>query len=189
MTHTTYPTGAYLHHIRQHLQRGGLIAYPTESSYGLGCLPRHAVGINRLIRLKKRPQHKGLIVIGAADEQLWPLLNSLSAQDKQTIKAQWPAPTTLLLPVRQGVLPILRGRTRSTLAVRIPGFAPARSLCRAVASPLVSTSCNRAGKRPCRTEREVWRQFGRQVIIIGGQTGGRKRPSNIIDWASGRQLR
>lgn len=189
MTHTTRPTGAYLHHIRQHLQRGGLIAYPTESSYGLGCLPRHAVGLRRVIRLKKRPQHKGLIVIGADSNQLWPLLDNLSKQAQQTIATQWPAPKTLLLPARQNVLPLLRGRARTTLAVRVPGFEPAQFLCHAVASPLVSTSCNRAGKRPCRTEREVLRQFGRKVIVIGGKTGGRKCPSEIIDWVSGQQLR
>lgn len=189
MAHITRPAGAYLHHIRQHLQRGGLIAYPTEGSYGLGCLPRHAVGLRRLIHLKKRSQNKGLIVIGANSKQLWPLLGSLMAQDKQAIAAQWPAARTFLLPARPGVLPLLRGRGRTTLAVRVPGLAAARFLCRAVASALVSTSCNRAGKRPCRSEREVWRQFGRKILLIGGRTGGRKRPSEIIDWASGRRLR
>lgn len=189
MAHTHRPTGAYLHYVRRHLKRGGLIAYPAEGCYGLGCLPCHAVGLRRLIHLKKRPQYKGLIVVGADSTQLWPLLDNLSVQDKQTIAMQWPAPKTLLLPARPGILPLLRGRTRTALAVRVPGLASARFLCQAVASPLVSTSCNRSGKRPCHTEREAWRQFGQKVLLIGGRTGGRKSPSEIIDWVSGLRLR
>lgn len=189
MTHITRPSGAFLYELRAHLRRGGLVAYPTEGSYGLGCLPRHAVGLRRVLSAKKRPQHKGLIVIGAHWHQLAGLLGRLSERECMCINRQWPAPKTLLLPAAKRILPLLRGRARSTLAVRIPGFEPARFLCHALGSALVSTSCNRAGKRPCRSEREVGRQFGRQVMIIGGRTGGRRQSSQIMDWASGKRVR
>ena len=78
---------------------------------------------------------------------------------------------------------------RGKLAVRIPAHEGARALCRRIGSALVSTSCNRSGKRACRSEREVRRQFGRAVLVIGGRTGARKAPSRIIDWASGQVLR
>ena len=73
--------------------------------------------------------------------------------------------------------------------MRIPAHEGARALCRRIGSALVSTSCNRSGKRACRNEREVRRQFGRAALVIGGRTGARKAPSRIIDWASGQVLR
>lgn len=169
-----------------HLKRGGLAAYPTESSYGLGCLPRHTRALAKLVRLKKRPQHKGMIVIGSSAAQLAPLLRpsenlaALPAGEK---------PTTFLLPCRRNTPPQLRGKGRHKLAVRVPAHEGARALCGILGSPLVSTSCNRAGKRPCRTEREARRQFGRNVWVIGGRTGGLKTPSRIIDAETGEQLR
>ena len=63
--------------LRAHLRRGSLVAYPTESSYGLGCLPTHRRALRWLMQLKKRPQHKGLIVIGNDLKQLEPLLQRL----------------------------------------------------------------------------------------------------------------
>ena len=190
MRHPVRPAGRFLHRLRAHLRQGGLIAYPTESSYGLGCLPDYAPALRKVIALKKRPQHKGLIVIAADFSQLQPLLAPLTTTEITAITQQWPAPRTLLLPVRRRqVLPALRGRGRQTLAVRIPDLATARFLCRAVGRPLVSTSCNRAGKKVCRTEREVRHQFGRRVMILSGRTGGRKQPSQIVDWVSGKRLR
>lgn len=189
MHHRARPAGRFLHHLQAFLHKGGLIAYPAEGSYGLGCLPDYAPALRRLIALKKRAQHKGLIVIGADFEQLRPLLAPVSAAESKAIMREWPAPKTLLLPARQRVLPLLRGRGRHNLAVRIPDLDTARFLCKAAGTALVSTSCNRAGKKACKTEREVRRQFGRQVLILGGRTGGRRQPSQIIDWASGKRLR
>ena len=175
--------------LRRHLRRGGVVAYPTESCYGLGALPQHRGALRRILRLKKRPQHKGMIVIAADTAQLRPLLQPLAADEYRRLAALWPAPTTVLLPAARHILPELRGRRRDKLAVRVPDHAAARRLCRVVRSPLVSTSCNRAGGRPCRTEREVRRQFGRRLMIIGGRIGRRRQPSTIIDWASGRRVR
>lgn len=177
------------HRLRSHLRRGGLVAYPTESVYGLGCLPQHPGALRRLVRLKKRPQHKGMIVIGEQTAQFGRLLQPLSAHDQGRLNAEWPAQKTFLLPARQNVLPLLRGKGRSTLAVRVPDHAPARRLCAVLRSALVSTSCNRSGGRPCTDEREVRRLFGRRVLLVGGRTGGAKQPSSITDWQSGRRIR
>lgn len=164
-----------------HLQRGGLIAYPTESCYGLGGLPQNAQTLRRLIALKKRPQHKGLIVIGQDLTQLQPLLKPLSKPIQQTLQNTWPACKTFVLPTHQQILPLLRGKGRNALAVRVPDHLIARQICHIAQTPLISTSCNRAGRKPCRNEREVRRQFGRNVWIIGGKVGNRKSPSEIID--------
>ena len=159
--------------LKNHLRRGGLIAYPTESCYGLGCLPTHTKALKKLIRLKRRPQHKGMIVIGDKLDRLRPLLQPLGETDRRLLESQWPARKTFLLPA----------------ADRIPDHPGARNLCRLLGQPLVSTSCNKAGKRPCRNQREARRRFGRHALIIDGRCGGAKKPSLIIDWENGRQLR
>lgn len=175
--------------LKNHLKRGGLIAYPTESCYGLGCLPTHTKALKKLIRLKHRPQHKGMIVIGDKLDRLRPLLQPLGETDRRLLESQWPARKTFLLPAADRIPALLRGRNRRKLAVRVPDHPGARSLCRLLGQPLVSTSCNKAGKRPCRNQREARRQFGRHALIIGGRCGGAKKPSLIIDWENGRQLR
>lgn len=175
--------------LKAHLKRGGLVAYPTESCYGLGCIPTLPHALNRLIHLKKRPQHKGMIVIGSRLQQVDPLLDNLSESLQQRLQSEWPAPKTFLLPVQTDILPALRGKQRSKLAVRVPAHEGARRLCQVLNTPLVSTSCNRAGKRACKTAREAKRQFGREVWIISGLIGKQKQPSQIIDGETGCRLR
>lgn len=175
--------------LQRFIAGGGIIAYPTESCFGIGCHPRHARALERVIRIKKRPQHKGLIVIGHDLPQLQTLLQPLPADVRHTLQQTWPAAKTFVLPARPQVLPLLRGRGREKLAVRVPEHPVARNVCRAAGSALVSTSCNRAGKRACRSVREVHRQFGRQVLIVGGRVGNRRTPSEIIDWGSQSRLR
>ncbi|MGN6875217.1 L-threonylcarbamoyladenylate synthase, partial [Neisseria sp. P0021.S007] len=102
--------------LQAHLKKGGLVAYPTESCYGLGCVPTLPKALNQLIHLKKRPQHKGMIVIGHSLEQLQPLLQRPSENIQTMLHEAWPAPKTFLLPVGKKVLPSLRGKGRSKLA-------------------------------------------------------------------------
>ena len=131
----------------------------------------------------------GMIVIGHSLEQLQPLLQRPSENIQTMLHEAWPAPKTFLLPAGKKVLPSLRGKRRSKLAVRVPAHAGARRLCQVLEMPLVSTSCNRAGKRACKTEREVRRQFGRKVWVVGGLIGKQKTPSQIIDGETGARLR
>lgn len=175
--------------LRAYLKRGGIIAYPTESCYGLGGLPTHASAIRQIIRLKKRPQNKGLIVIGNELQQLQPLLCRLPDDTQQQLQNIWPAPKTFVLPCHSKVHPMLRGARRQQLATRVPDHLVARQICREAKSALISTSCNRAKQKPCRNSKEARKRFGKQVWILGGQVGKRKNPSEIIDWSTKTQLR
>lgn len=175
--------------LRAHLRCGGVMAYPTESSYGLGCLPTHPRGLRRLMALKKRPQHKGLIVIGADLAQLRPLLHSLPAAQQAVLQQHWPAPKTYVLAADRRIPIALRGCGRGKLAVRVPDHIGARQLCRQLNTALVSTSCNRAGEKPCRHARQVRQRFGRRVWVVQGRCGGRRQPSQMVDLASGERLR
>lgn len=176
--------------LMNYLKTGGIIAYPTESCYGIGAAPRCVRGLKAVLRLKKRPQHKGMIVIGNSLKQLEPLLGKIASSDRERLDTIWPAPKTFILPSASNTPIELRGRQRrNKLAVRVPDHAVACNLCKLVKQPLVSTSCNRAGRKPCRTAREVYRQFGKKLWIISGRIGHRRTPSELIDWDSQVRLR
>lgn len=176
-----------LQQVRAHIRAGGVLAYPTESCFGLGCAPDDARGLRHLLRLKGRPNHKGMIVIAADVAQLLPYLVPLSRETRQKLARYWPGPYTFLLPASRKVLPLLRGQHR-TLAVRVTAHPVARALCRAV-GPLVSTSANRAGQVALRQARACRAAFADEVMVWPGQVGARRLPSTIIDFASGRVLR
>lgn len=182
-----YPRSALLGAARARLKAGGVLAYATESCYGLGCDPRNARALRRVIALKGRPNDKGLIVVAADLQQLLPLLAPLTKQQQAQLAQYWPGPTTLLLPASQRVLPLLRGRHR-TLAVRVTAHPPTAALCR-VLGPLVSTSANRAGQHALKSARACHAAFAARVLTLPGRVGRRRKPSTIIDFASGRVLR
>lgn len=178
--------------LQAYLKRGGVIAYPTESCYGLGCAPHSYRGLKKILQLKKRPQHKGLIVIAAHLMQLQSLIQPLATLPKHVVTQTdrfWPGPYTFLLPKNKKVLPLLTGR-RALLAVRVTANHAAQQICQQARSALVSTSANRSGKQAIKTYRECVRQFGTSGIkIFRGLTGRAKRPSIIINPFSGQQLR
>ncbi|MCA1767687.1 MAG: Sua5/YciO/YrdC/YwlC family protein [Idiomarina sp.] len=161
----------------------GVIAYPTEAVFGLGCDPNNEIAIQRLLHLKQRPAEKGLILIAADYSQLLPFVeDSAIPQDKRfTVLSNWPGPVTLILPARKTVSPLLTGG-RDTIAVRVTAHEPARALCRELGHALVSTSANLTGQEPARTAAEVRLQFGDSLDwIMEDNTGGATNPTRIID--------
>ncbi len=174
--------------LASHLKQGGLIAYPTESCYGLGCDPRDPRAVRRILRLKQRAQHKGLILIASDFQQVAPYLMPLTLAEQARLQADGAQAVTYLMPVRASCPRWLRGR-HDTLAVRFTAHPVARALCRGTGSALVSTSANRRGCHPAKTYAECRRLFGERVQVLRGRVGKRKQPSTIRDWASGRVLR
>ncbi len=171
------------------LRAGGVIAYPTEAVWGLGCDPWNEEAVRRLLRLKRRPEAQGLILIAASREQLAPLLAPLPRERAEEICASWPGPVTWLLPAAPGVPRWLTGG-RQSVAVRVTAHPPAARLCSAYGSALVSTSANRSGGRAARSASEVRYDFGRQLdALLPGVVGGRCRPTPIRDGASGAYVR
>ena len=174
--------------IAAHLRRGGLIAYPTESCYGLGCDPDNRSAVQRLLRLKQRPQHKGLILIAASYRQVARYLHPLTPAQQQQLKTAGAQAITYLMPALHSAPRWLRGG-HDTLAVRLTAHRQAALLCRGVDSALVSTSANRSGQRPARTYAQCQRLFGRKVWVLPGRVGKRRNPSTIITWADGKIVR
>ena len=134
--------------------RGGLIAYPTEAVYGLGCDPLDSAAVERLLRLKDRPVAKGLILIAADFAQLLPFVRQLPPDLMQPVFDSWPGPNTWLLPARKDTPAWLTG-CHDSLAVRVTAHPIAGALCRACRSPLVSTSANLSRRPPARTGLQV----------------------------------
>ena len=174
--------------LRAWLRRGGVIAYATESCFGLGCDPMNRPAVRRILRLKGRPQARGLILIGSDKEQFRPYLAPLPEPLSARLPEWWPGPTTLLLD-RSAACPRWLSGRHAKLAVRVTAHPDAASLCRTLNMALVSTSANRRGHIPIASRRACRQAFGRQVWVLPGRVGRRRRPSTILDPVSGVVLR
>ncbi|EON92069.1 Sua5/YciO/YrdC/YwlC family protein [Marinobacter lipolyticus SM19] len=191
MPHSSTPlTDWQLHCARRTLLQGGVIAYPTEAVWGLGCDPWDVQAVDRILDLKRRPMEKGVILVASSIEQVRFLLDPLPLELQREAEKHWPGPVTCLLPdVERQIPEWVRGR-HSSIAVRVSDHPVVRALCNAAGMPLVSTSCNPAGRQPARSIWQVRRYFGDELDwIVPGDLGGSRQPSRILDIVSGRQLR
>ena len=178
-----------LRHAARILRRGGVIAYPTEAVYGLGCDPWNRAAVYRLLAIKQREVAKGLILIASDVGQLAPFVAALPAARMAEIMASWPGPNTWLLPARATTPVWLTGRFE-TLAVRVTAHPLAAALCLVYGGAIVSTSANRADRPPARTAFRVRTTLGRELDhLLVGPCRGADRPSVIRDGATGRVLR
>ena len=171
------------------LRTGGIVAYPTEAVYGLGCDPGNEVSLRRLLAIKQRDAGKGLILIAADFGQLARWLAEIDPAVRDRALASWPGPVTWLWPARNSVSSLLRG-DHSTLAVRITRHPLAAQLCAMFGGALVSTSANRSNQPAARSPDEVRRILGDEIdFILEGETGGRDAPSEIRDVITGQTVR
>lgn len=162
----------------QCVQAGGVLAYPTEAVWGLGCDPKNETAIQRILELKQRPWQKGLVVVAASFEQLQPWLQPLTKQQQALVLSTWPGPISWVLPCQAKVSKWLKGE-HDTLAVRVSAHPLVKALCQQT-GPLVSTSANPAGLEPARTQQEVQQYFMDSLdCILPGELGGRAQPSEI----------
>ncbi len=173
------------------LQRGGVIAYPTEAVWGLGCDPLDKAAAMRLLALKQREVDKGLILIAADETQLAHFIDLSALDDSQrgAVRASWPGPNTWIVPASSDAPAWITG-SHAGIAVRVSAHPTVIALCEAYGGALVSTSANRAGHPPVST-----RDALDPVILAGvdavtsGATGDQLRPTTIRDARSGDTLR
>ncbi|ALG67452.1 L-threonylcarbamoyladenylate synthase [Beggiatoa leptomitoformis] len=167
----------------RHITRGGIVAYPTEAVYGLGCDPLNAQAVERLLRLKQRDWRKGLILIASDFSQLQPFLHPLSAEMQHVVFTAWQQShaVTWLLPALPDVPTYLRG-TSDKLAVRVTKHPVAAALCQHWGGALVSTSANRSKHPAAKTASRTRYLLGYELdYLLVGATGGQARPSEIRD--------
>lgn len=164
------------------MQQGGVIAYPTEAVWGVGCDPFNEEALERLLRLKSRPRHKGVILAAGSLKQVEPLLMRLTPEQRQKVEATWPGPVTWLLPDPDHLVPEWIKGKHNSVAVRVSDHPVVQALCERFGGPIVSTSANPAGADPARNVLRVNLYFATRIdAVMPGQLGRLAQPTQIRD--------
>ncbi|MFT6048146.1 MAG: L-threonylcarbamoyladenylate synthase [Arenicella sp.] len=171
------------------LKSGGVIAYPTESCFGLGCDPMNRPAVARILAIKKRAVSQGVILIASDVDQVNAYADLASAPLLESILASWPGPNTWLLAKRNAVPDWLSGE-HTTIAMRVTAHQTSQHLCKSYGAAIVSTSANRHG-RPALTDIGSLRsEMGSELdYILDASIGSDSVPSLIRDATTGQQLR
>lgn len=173
------------------LRDGGVLAYPTEAVFGLGCDPHDRVAFERLFALKQRPPAQGVLLIAAefAQVERYIELAVVPAEVLQQVRASWPGPHTWIFP-RSADVPAWIAGAHAGIALRITAHEPAAALCRAFGGALVSTSANPHGQPPARLAQTVADYFGDALDgLLDAPLGGQTSPTMIRDALSGAIIR
>jgi L-threonylcarbamoyladenylate synthase len=171
------------------VRAGGVIAYPTEAVFGLGCLPDDRKAVLRLLDIKRRSWRKGLVLIGATLAQLARYAELPPEPRRREILSTWPGPVTWALPARRSTPRWITGG-RDTVAVRLTAHPLAKRLCLRVGGALVSTSANVSRRPPFRRALKLRRALGRTLdCVLAGDLGGLAQPTVIRDGRTGETLR
>ena len=170
------------------IDAGGVIAYPTEAVYGLGCHPEYFPAVQKILELKHRSMLKGLILVAANTNQLAPYVDFSAAKNMDQVQQSWPGPVTWLLPASP-LVPIWIKGVHSKVAVRVSAHPIVQQLCTAT-GVLVSTSANPGQYPPAKTAFRVRKYFGDSLdYILQGGVDERAQPSMIKDAESGAVIR
>ncbi|RTE65454.1 tRNA threonylcarbamoyladenosine biosynthesis protein RimN [Amphritea opalescens] len=180
-------------HIRQAVRamhQGGVIAYPTEAVWGLGCDPFNEAAVYRLLAIKRRPVAKGLILVASSVEQIQPLLDNLAPEDRTRVTASWPGPVTWVLPDPDNLIPYWIKGNHASVAVRVSDHYQVKNLCEAFGSMIVSTSANYSNRDAARDKLKVSIHFKDKVdAIVPGELGELSRPTKIYRLDSDQPVR
>ncbi|MCY1178043.1 Threonylcarbamoyl-AMP synthase [compost metagenome] len=170
------------------VREGGVIAYPTEAVWGLGCDPWNEDAVYRLLAIKARPVEKGLILVADNIRQFDFLLADLPEAWQHQLASTWPGPNTWLVPHQERLPDWITGE-HASVALRVSEHPLVRELC-ALTGPLVSTSANPAGRPAARTRLRIEQYFHDELDgVLGGALGGRRNPSLIRDLVTGQVVR
>lgn len=164
---------------------GGVVALPTETSYGLAVDPFNEQALKRLFAIKQRPRHKPVLVLIAGIESLPQLATAIPACYRPLLAVYWPGPLTLIFPAVPRLSPWLTGET-ATIGIRVSSDPVACSLCRVVGGPITATSANISGTEPARSAEQIYHQFGDMIDLIiddGERNGGKS--STVISQEKG----
>jgi len=171
------------------LNQGKVIAYPTESVYGLGCDPSNSAAIEHLLQLKSRSAAKGLILIASDISQLNDWVEFDQIPDQQSIIDSWPGHETWLIPAKKHVSTLLRGEHKN-LAVRVSAHPVVQQLCQQFQGAIISTSANKQGQPEATTLLSAKHYFHQAVdYYVPGEVDNKLKPSRIRDGITGQIIR
>lgn len=171
------------------MRNGGVIAYPTEAVWGLGCDPFNETAVRKILELKSRPVEKGLILVASQTDHLSPWLDHLSHDAGERLLSKTDIPTSWVVPDEIIAPAWVRGE-HASVAIRLSQHQPVQALCDAFNGVIVSTSANPAGLDPAISAEEVNAYFGDGIdAIFDASLGGNTQPSQVRDLISGTLFR
>jgi L-threonylcarbamoyladenylate synthase len=165
---------------------GGVIAYPTDTFYGLGADPGNAAAIRKLFTIKGRQLDRPILLLIKDPEQVRNWTAEITSQAEELMRRHWPGPLTLVFKAKEQVLPELTAGS-GTIGLRVPGSAVTVQLLAFLGTALTGTSANASGGQSPRTAEEAKEAVGNAVDLIldGGMTAG-GRPSTVADVSAGK---
>lgn len=166
------------------LREGGVVAYPTETVYGLGVDATSRPALERLYALKGRDAARAVSVLVSGAEELASRVPDLPARAERLARRYWPGPLTLVVAA-PGFEAL---QSPHGVGFRCSPHPVASALLRESGRPLVSTSCNRSGEEPCRSAGEVERAFGAELPVADGAAAGGAPPSTVVAVAADGRL-
>jgi L-threonylcarbamoyladenylate synthase len=171
------------------LRRGGVLAYPTEGVYGLGCDPDNRAAFEKIFAMKRRPPEQGVLLIAADLEQVREWIGGAPESAFARANAVWPGAHTFIFP-RSPRVPEWVAGGHAGIALRVTAHAPSAALCRAFGGPIVSTSANHHGEPPARSAADIRTIFGEEADgVLDAPLGGLDRPTPITDAVTGAIIR
>ncbi len=170
-----HPEPDLIEQAAENLRRGGVIAYPTETFYGLGADAGNEAAIEKIFRIKGRDFTNPIPLIIGAPEELGRLVREIPEAARRLMDAFWPGPLTLIFRASASVSHRLTANT-GLIGIRVSSHPIARLLAKELGGPLTATSANLSGGKECTTAREAGRALGPLLdgIIDGGETPGQK---------------
>jgi L-threonylcarbamoyladenylate synthase len=168
------------------LQQGGIVAFPTETYYGLAVDPYNERALRSLFRIKERDLQKPILVLISEVDKLSSVVEFIPPMFQPLMKNFWPGPLTLIFPAKQDLPLLLTGGT-GTIGIRISNHRIAMELCRRWGKPITATSANISGTEPAGNASEVRSIFGSEVeYIIDGGEASAGRCSTVVGIDQGR---
>ena len=159
------------------MRHGGVLAFPTDTVYGLGCDPRKPGAVKKLLSVKGKREKPFPILVSSL--RMATRIATMNATAKALASRFWPGPLTLVLKSRSD-FPLSSGVPRRTIAIRCPGNDAALELIRGCGGLLIGTSANRTGEPPCTSARMIRRKLGEVDAIIDGGTAPARIPSTVV---------
>jgi L-threonylcarbamoyladenylate synthase len=155
------------------LREGGIVAFPTETFYGLGVDARREAAVEKIFRIKGRNVRNPISVIVDNEREVPPLVSAIPEEARILMGRFWPGPLTLVFSAAPSISSHLTGGT-GKIGIRVSSHTVARLLAKGIAGPLTATSANLSGGLECSTAKEVSDQIGDRLdaIIDGGPTPG-----------------
>ena len=164
------------------LRRGGVIAFPTETTYGLGCDPRNAKAVRRIYAIKGREKGKPLLLVASSQAQA-SRVGDLSGVPVFISRKHWPGPLTFVVPAKVSAKLAKEIAPKKEVAVRVSSSDVVQALTSSYGFPIVATSANRSGEPDCRSGRAVSRAFedssDKPDLVLDFGALPRRKPSTL----------